>query len=40
VFVKNLLTVRLTFNKRYRFKSANNALGGVAKAANAAECVK
>jgi hypothetical protein len=40
VFAKNLLAVRLTFNKRYRFKSANYALSGVGEAANAAEGVQ
>jgi hypothetical protein len=40
VFTKNLLAIRFTLNKRYRFKSANYALSGVAKPANAAECVK
>jgi len=40
MFTKNLLAVRFTFNKRYRFKSANNALGSIAKPTDAAERVE
>lgn len=40
MLAKNPLAKRLAFNKRYRFKSANYALSGVAKSTDAAECVK
>jgi len=40
MFAKNLLAERFTFNERNRFKSANNALGGIAESTDAAECIK
>jgi hypothetical protein len=40
MLTKNSLAIRLAFNKRYRFKSTNNMLSGVTKAANPAEGVK
>jgi hypothetical protein len=40
MLTKNSLAIQLAFNKRYRFKSTNNMLSGVTKAANPAEGVK
>jgi hypothetical protein len=40
MLAKNPLAIRLTFNKRYRLKSANNMLSSVTKAADSAKRIQ